>query len=129
LLVHYFVSQLSRKMRKSIRNIPRGVMEAMLDWPWPGNVRELQNFVERSVILSRGETLAAPISELKRKALPKSTASDKVQATDREAIVQALRAAKGRISGAGGAAEQLGLKRTTLQKRMARLSISRLEYN
>jgi formate hydrogenlyase transcriptional activator len=128
LLVHYFVSQLSRKMRKSIRNIPRCVMEAMMDWPWPGNVRELQNFVERSVILSRGETLAAPISELKRKALPKSSEGVKLQSTDRETIVQALRAAKGRISGAGGAAEQLGLKRTTLQKRMARLSISRLEY-
>ena len=128
LLVHYFVSQLSRKMRKSIRNIPRGVMEAMLDWPWPGNVRELQNFVERSVILSRGETLAAPIAELQRKTLPRSCASVKPQPAGREAIVQALRVAKGRISGVGGAAEQLGLKRTTLQKRMARLNISRLEY-
>jgi formate hydrogenlyase transcriptional activator len=115
-------------MRKSIRNIPRGVMEAMIDWPWPGNVRELQNFVERSVILTRGDTLAAPIAELKRKAPPKSSAGGKLQATDRETIMQALRAARGRISGEGGAAEQLGLKRTTLQKRMARLSISRLEY-
>ncbi|MDR3727620.1 MAG: sigma 54-interacting transcriptional regulator [Terracidiphilus sp.] len=131
LLVHYFVSLLSRKMRKSIRVIPCEAMEAMVNWSWPGNVRELQNFVERSVILSRGETLAAPISELRRKgALKKSpTPSVKLHATDREAIVQALRAAQGRISGAGGAAEQLGLKRTTLQKRMARLEISRLEYS
>ena len=128
LLVHYFVSQLSRKMRKAIRNIPRGVMEAMMDWPWPGNVRELQNFVERSVILTRGDTLAAPIAELKRKVLPRISADVKLQTTDREAIVQALRASKGRISGTGGAAEQLGLKRTTLQKRMARLNISRQEY-
>jgi formate hydrogenlyase transcriptional activator len=128
LLVHYFVSQLSRKMRKSIRIIPRGTMEAMLDWPWPGNVRELQNFVERSVILTRGETLAAPISELRRKILPKSTVSVKLHSTDRGAIIEALRAAQGRISGVGGAAERLGLKRTTLQKRMVRLNISRLEY-
>jgi formate hydrogenlyase transcriptional activator len=128
LLVHYFASQLSRKMRKPIRIIPRRAMEAMMDWPWPGNVRELQNFVERSVILTRGETLAAPISELERKALPKTSESTKLHSTDREAIIQALRAAQGRISGVGGAAERLGLKRTTLQKRMTRLSISRLEY-
>jgi formate hydrogenlyase transcriptional activator len=128
LLVHYFVSLQARKMRKSIRVIPRTAMEAMMEWPWPGNVRELQNFVERSVILTRGETLAAPISELQRRALPRSTASAKVHETDREAIIQALRAAEGRISGAGGAAERLGLKRTTLQKRMTKLNISRLEY-
>jgi formate hydrogenlyase transcriptional activator len=128
LLVHYFASLLSRKMRKSIRVIPREAMEAMVNWPWPGNVRELQNFVERSVILTRGDTLAAPISELRRKGVLKSPfPSEKLHATDREVIVQALRASQGRISGAGGAAEQLGLKRTTLQKRMARLSISRLE--
>ncbi len=130
LLVHYFVSLLSRKMRKSIRVIPREAMEAMVNWSWPGNVRELQNFVERSVILTRGETLAAPIFELKRRGELKSpTASVKLHATDREAIVQALCAAQGQISGAGGAAERLGLKRTTLQKRMARLNISRLEYS
>jgi formate hydrogenlyase transcriptional activator len=129
LLVHYFVSSQARKMRKSIRIIPRTAMEAMMEWPWPGNVRELQNFVERSVILTRGETLAAPISELKRRTQPKSSASAKVHATDREAIIQALRAAEGRISGAGGAAERLGLKRTTLQKRMTKLNISRLEYS
>ena len=129
LLVHYFTSLLSRKMRKSIRIIPREAMEAMVNWSWPGNVRELQNFVERSVILTRGETLAAPISELRsRGELKHPATSVKLHSTDREAIVEALRAAQGRISGEGGAAERLGLKRTTLQKRMARLDISRLEY-
>jgi formate hydrogenlyase transcriptional activator len=129
LLVHYFVSLLARKMRKSIHIIPRTAMEAMMDWPWPGNVRELQNFVERSVILTRDETLAAPISELKRRSLPRNTAKAKVHETDREAIIQALRASRGRIAGIGGAAERLGLKRTTLQKRMTKLNISRLEYS
>ncbi len=60
LLVHYFVASLSHKMRKSIRVIPREAMEMMVNWHWPGNVRELQNFVERSVILTRDETLDAP---------------------------------------------------------------------
>jgi formate hydrogenlyase transcriptional activator len=128
LLVHYFVGLLAHKMRKSIRVIPGEVMNAMVNWSWPGNVRELQNFMERSVILSRNERLAAPISELKGKAPLKITTNMKLPSPDREAIVQALRAAKGRMSGAGGAAERLGLKRTTLLKRMTRLNISRLEY-
>jgi formate hydrogenlyase transcriptional activator len=128
LLVHYFVSSLSRRMRKSIRIIPRATMKAMMNWSWPGNVRELQNFLERSVILTRGETLDAPISELERRMPAKNTASSNLHETDREAIVQALHAAQGRLAGAGGAAERLGLKRTTLQKRMAKLNISREDF-
>jgi len=127
LLVHYFVSLLSRKMRKSIRVIPREAMEAMMDWPWPGNVRELQNFVERSVILTRDETLAAPVSELRRRTIPKVAQGFTLHATEREAIMQALRAAQGKISGPGGAAERLGMKRTSLQRRMDKLNISK-EY-
>jgi formate hydrogenlyase transcriptional activator len=129
LLVHYFISLLSRKMRKSIRVIPREAMEAMMNWPWPGNVRELQNFVERSVILTRDETLAAPISELNRSVLPEISPDITLHAMEREAIVQALRSAQGRISGQGGAAARLGLKRTTLQRKMQRLEISKPEYS
>ncbi|MDR3750852.1 MAG: sigma 54-interacting transcriptional regulator [Terracidiphilus sp.] len=128
LLVQYFVSSFSRAMRKSIRVIPHEAMEAMKNWPWPGNVRELQNFIERSVILTRGETLAAPISELDRRVLPKSLSGRTLHATEREAIVQVLRATQGRIAGPGGAAERLGLKRTTLQSKMERLGIQKPEY-
>ncbi len=129
LLVHYFVATLARKMRKSIRIIPQEVMETMMDWPWPGNVRELQNFVERSVILTRDETLAAPISELQRNDLLKPSRESTLSATERETIVEALRAAGGKVSGPGGAAERLGIKRTSLQRKMNRLDISsRKEY-
>jgi formate hydrogenlyase transcriptional activator len=128
LLVHYFVDQLSRKMRKNIRMVPRGALEAMMNWSWPGNVRELQNFIERSVILTRGETLAAPIAEL-RKHEKNAVKIAPLPATDRDAILEALRASRGRMAGAGGAAERLGLKRTTLLKRMARLNISRQDFN
>jgi len=128
LLVHYFVALLSRKMRKSIGAIPREAMETMVNWHWPGNVRELQNFIERSVILTRDETLAAPIAELKQKVSPKTAISTKLPSTDRKIIVEALRQAQGRIAGTGGAADRLGLKRTTLLKRMARLNISRAEH-
>jgi formate hydrogenlyase transcriptional activator len=127
LLVNYFVDMIARRMRKSIRSIPAETMRAMLDWSWPGNVRELQNFVERSVILTRGESLMAPVSELhgREKPLPQSS---RLPSTSREAILEALRAAHGRLAGAGGAAERLGLKRTTLLKRMAKLEISRQEF-
>jgi len=129
LLVHYFVSLQARKMRKSIRIIPRETMEAMTNWSWPGNVRELQNFVERSVILSRDETLAAPIAELRAltTAVP-SRPDSTLHAVERETILQALRSSHGRISGAEGAAMKLGLKRTTLQRKMERLAIAKAEY-
>jgi len=128
LLVHYFVGIHARNMRKSIRNIPREVMDGILRWDWPGNVRELQNFIERSVILSRGATLDAPISELSRRALPKEEEGGTLYATERDAILKALKASQGRVAGPGGAAERLGLKRTTLQRKMERLRISKSEY-
>ena len=127
ILVHYFVGLFARKMRKSIRTISSEAMRAMVEWSWPGNVRELQNFLERSVILTQGETLAAPVSELKKKTPSRPAVIAKLPSTDRDAIIEALREAQGRLSGIGGAAERLGLKRTTLLKRMAKLNISRLE--
>jgi formate hydrogenlyase transcriptional activator len=128
LLVHYFVATLSRKLRKSIEIIPLEVMDAITAFAWPGNVRELQNFVERSVILSRGETLAAPISELDSAMVPKDVSPSTFRGMEREVILNALRSAEGRLSGTGGAAEILGLKRTTLQRKMERLGIVRSDY-
>ena len=129
LLVHYFVATLSRKMKKSIRAIPDEVMSAINSFPWPGNVRELQNFIERSVILSRGETLAAPISELCQSAPAKEMqVGSSFHAMEREVILKVLREAGGKLSGSGGAAERLGLKRTTLQRKMQRLSIFKADY-
>ena len=65
LLVNFFVSKFSRRMRKQITCIPKATMEALTNNPWRGNVRELANFIERAVILTRGEELDAPIAELK----------------------------------------------------------------
>jgi len=129
LLVHYFVAALSRKMRRSIRIIPDEVMDAIKSFSWPGNVRELQNFIERSVILSRGETLAAPISELRQSSATKEIGSGtSFHALERAVIVNVLREAGGKLSGSGGAAERLGLKRTTLQRKMERLCIFKSDY-
>ena len=128
LLVHYFVSRLSRRMQKRIKSIPKPAMDALSNAAWPGNVRELENFVERAVILTQGDELNVPLAELKkssgRNAIPVST----FQQAERQAIIEALKAASGRISGAGGTAERLGLKRTTLQNKMRRLNITKADY-
>ena len=129
LLVNYFVSELSRRMRKPISSIPQRVMEIVTNCPWKGNVRELANFIERAVILSRGEELEVPMAELlvsnsRTVSAPASTFHE----AERDVIVEALRAASGRIAGDGGAAERLGLKRTTLQHKMRRLGITKAQY-
>ena len=63
-LVEHFVAEIGRRCGKSITSIPKRTMDALERWPWPGNVRELENFLERSVILTTGTVLAAPIAEL-----------------------------------------------------------------
>ena len=128
LLVHYFVSQLSRRMRKSIKTIPKQAMDALTNSPWRGNVRELENFIERAVILSHGEELNVPISELRNASAHSAVPVSTFQQAERNAIIDALKAASGQISGKGGAAERLGLKRTTLQNKMRRLNVTKKEY-
>ena len=128
LLVHYFVSRLSRRMQKSIKSIPRDAMDAMINWQWPGNVRELENFIERAVILTKGDNLNVPLRELKTRARSTPSVSS-FEDAERNAIVAALQAAKGKMSGLEGAANRLGLKRTTLQNKMRRLNISRSDYS
>lgn len=128
LLVHYFVSKLSRRMRKSIKTIPKLAMDALTNNPWRGNVRELENFIERAVILSQGEQLNIPISGLKSASTSSAALVSKFHDVERNAIIDALKAAAGQISGTGGAAERLGLKRTTLQNKMRRLGITKKDY-
>jgi len=130
LLVNYLVSKLSGRMRKQIRSIPRQAMEMLTNCPWKGNVRELANFLERAVILTRGEELQVPMAELRPSCDMGVTSSSTSSFRQAEctAIIEALRAASGRIAGNGGAAERLGLKRTTLQNKIRRLGIARANY-
>jgi formate hydrogenlyase transcriptional activator len=128
LLVHYFVSRLSRLMQKRIKSIPKPAMDALTNSPWPGNVRELENFIERAVILTQGDELNVPIAELKKSAVRNAARVSTFQEAERQAIIEALKAASGRISGRGAAAERLGLKRTTLQNKMRRLNIAKADY-
>jgi formate hydrogenlyase transcriptional activator len=130
LLVNYFVAKLSRTMRKRITSIPKEAMDALTNCPWKGNVRELANFIERAVILTQGAELEVPVAELQstysRGTSLSSTST--FHAAERNVIIEALKAAFGQISGKGGAAERLGLKRTTLQNKMRRLGITKRDY-
>jgi formate hydrogenlyase transcriptional activator len=128
LLVNYFVSKLSRRMQKQIRSIPEHAMESLTNYAWRGNVRELANFIERAVILTQGDELQAPLAELKPCHVDEISSSSTFLQAQRSVIIDALKAAAGQISGNGGAAERLGLKRTTLQNKMRRLNINRAEY-
>jgi formate hydrogenlyase transcriptional activator len=130
LLVNYFVSKVAGRMRRQIKSIPQRAMEMLTNCPWKGNIRELANFIERAVILTRGEELEVPLSELATSSetnVAVGTASTFRQA-ESHVIIGALRAASGRIAGRGGAAERLGLKRTTLQNKIRRLGISKATY-
>jgi formate hydrogenlyase transcriptional activator len=125
LLVHYFVQRHSRQMQKRVKSVPKQAMEALVNADWPGNIRQLENFIERCVIFTQGDELNVPRAELRRSAAsPASTFEE----AERQVIIQALKAASGRIAGQGGAAERLGLKRTTLQNKMHKLNISRAGY-
>ena len=130
LLIHFFVSRLSRRMQKRIRSVPKAAMDALVHADWPGNIRELENFIERCVILTQGEELNVPRSELRKSGVRSviSSATTFEQA-ERQAILDALKSASGKIAGSGGAAERLGLKRTTLQNKMRRLNITRADYS
>jgi formate hydrogenlyase transcriptional activator len=130
LLVNYFVSKMSGRMGRQIKSIPKRTMEILTNCPWKGNIRELANFIERAVILSSGHELEVPVSELPTSS--EISVAVGTPSTFRQAescvIIDALRAASGRIAGKGGAAERLGLKRTTLQNKIRRLGISKASY-
>jgi len=126
-LVWHFTAVYGQRMNKRIDTIPAETMDALVRYRWPGNVRELQNFIERAVILSPHSILRAPISELEPFSVhsePISPISGLAQ-VEREHIVRALEASDWVVGGRNGAAERLGMKRTSLVYRMRKLRISR----
>src|SRR5262249_39839273 len=123
LLVVHFLELFARRYGKAIERIPADVMNALEAYPWPGNIRELQNFIERSVIMTIGSELRAPIAELADQQLPIEGVATLADA-DRAHIVATLRRTNGVIGGRNGAAARLGVKRTTLIARMRKLGVS-----
>jgi transcriptional regulator with GAF, ATPase, and Fis domain len=139
-LVRHFVTIHSRHMGKAITTIPEATIEALKRWTWPGNIRELENFLERAVILTRGSVLYVPLAELEAVELERAepdmedkdrdapTRGATHAAAERQHIVSAMREAKGHISGENGAAARLGLPRTTLNSKLKKLAIVKIDY-
>ena len=125
LLVRYFAQKHARRMDRRIETIPAEEMEALTRYHWPGNVRELENLIERAVILSRGPALHVSLPEGRLSGDGLGTSPLTLEAAEREHILSALGETNWVIAGPGGAAARLGMKRTTLQSRMAKLGISR----
>ena len=123
LLVHHFAMDYAARMRKRITAVAEDFMTACARHSWPGNVRELQNFVERSVILSTGPVLSVPLPELT--GMANLSAPVTMEDAERSHILQTLQHTKGVIGGRDGAADRLGLARTTLISKMKRLGINR----
>jgi PAS domain S-box-containing protein len=125
-LVEHFVQRFASRMNRAITSIPKKTMETLMQWNWPGNVRELENFIERSVILTHGSVLAAPINELI--VIREVGSGDSLKAKEREHILHALEQSRGQISGPRGAAARLGLPRSTLQWKLKQLGINHEQY-
>jgi PAS domain S-box-containing protein len=121
ILARHFTKKYAEKMDRTIEKISSDTMKALVSWPWPGNVRELENFIERSVILSRGPSLRAPLGELRANS-GETAAGSTLEEVEREHIVRVFRETGGVVS---AAAARLGVPRTTLNAMMKKLGISR----
>ncbi|MBS1794433.1 MAG: sigma 54-interacting transcriptional regulator [Acidobacteria bacterium] len=127
LLAGYFTKKHARRMNKRIETIPREAVDTLCDYSFPGNVRELENFIERAVILTQGEELRLPLSELdpdfqtrSKSGLPVSASLEEVE---KNHIAEVLKKTGGKIAGRGGAANVLDLPVSTLRHRMKKLGL------
>jgi PAS domain S-box-containing protein len=120
-LARHFTKKYAAKMDRAIEKIPADTIKALVNWQWPGNVRELENFIERSVILSRGPNLRAPVGELTADVADSNSGST-LEEVEREHILRVFRETGGVVS---AAAIRLGMPRTTLNAMMKKLGISR----
>ena len=122
-LVWTFVDEFARSFGRTIDSIPKDCMRELQRYPWPGNVRELRNVIERAVIVSTGRQLVAWPPRACQTPMPQTGRT--LCELESEHIRAVLESTNWRVRGAGGAADRLGLKPTTLESRMARLGIVR----
>jgi formate hydrogenlyase transcriptional activator len=127
LLTEFFVARFAASLNKPIDRIPDEVMALLQAHDWPGNIRELQNCIERAVLFSPGSVLRLPL-DLKPAAkqtakVSSESASRTLADADREHILETLTQTNWLIGGQDGAANRLGLPRTTLIYKMRKLGI------
>ena len=126
LLVRYFARLHSNRMGRRVKWIASSAMDALAAYSWPGNIRELQNLIERAVIRSRGERLDVPVSEIDEGIGAAAIgAHGTLQDAERAHILATLKDTGWVLAGPRGAAQRLGMNRSTLQFRMKKLGIER----
>jgi len=133
-LAQEFLTSTCKDFGREPMTLTRGQANKLRAYDWPGNVRELKNVIERAVILSPGNVLRLDAS------LPEVAADEPAAADDTSAepgflteqemrefqkknTIAALEQADWRVSGAGGAADLLGIRPTTLADRIRVLGI------
>jgi len=125
MLVNAFVAEYVRRMNRRVETIPEDTMRVLTQYDWPGNVRELRNFIERAVILSPDAVLRAPLESLGGPEQINDANPQTLAQAESDCILKAIKQADWVIGGPKGAANRLGLKRTTLIGKMRKLGLSR----
>ena len=135
MLVEYFVQRYATRAGKNIRSINKKTLELFQSYKWPGNVRELQNVIERSVILTTGDTLRVDASWLSQESDERLSPIEALhpvpaprQREERDMIEAALAESRGRVSGPAGAAAKLRVPRSTLESRIRALKINKSQF-
>jgi PAS domain S-box-containing protein len=133
LLVEYFLDRYGRKAGKTFRSVDKRSLDLLQSYPWPGNIRELQNVIERSVIVSDTEVFSVDESWLSRR--PPAGGTEirrdlfRTPPSEEKSIIEAaLRECGGRVYGPGGAAEKLGIPRSTLESKIRTLKINKNRF-
>jgi len=128
MLVEYFVKRYAEKAGKQINKIDKNTLKLCQSYPWPGNIRELQNIVERSVILSNGETFSVDPAWLSSQPASRpepGVLTKTIRRHEKEIIEAALAESNGKVAGPNGAAAKLGIPRSTLDAKIKQLSIKK----
>jgi formate hydrogenlyase transcriptional activator len=129
-LVQYFIERYARKAGKTIRRVDKRTLDHLQSFLWPGNVRELQNVIERSVIVCDSDQFTVDESWLSAPhGIQNRLAQFGALADQEKAITEeALRASGGRVYGPSGAAERLGIPRSTLESKIRALRINKSRF-
>jgi formate hydrogenlyase transcriptional activator len=123
-LTEFFITKFAARLNKTIDSIPEEVVDVLKAHDWPGNIRELQNCIERAMLFSPGSVLRLPMALTQTAVAQRSESSARTLAdADREHILETLTQTNWMIGGQGGAANRLGLPRTTLIYKMRKLGI------
>jgi formate hydrogenlyase transcriptional activator len=126
-LAAHFAEKYGERFGRKISRIDRRTLDLLQTHTWPGNVRELENTVERAVILARNGVLSMD-AEMLRGASTQAPATQQADTQERDAIIAALSASQGKVSGEDGAARRMGLPASTLEFRIKKLGIDKFRY-